>query len=521
MDDIFITADTARIVVPWQADLASLIPHAREFHYGGARRLLIPNEHAEAKLCRNLGVAVPSPILTRYQWPGHRPPWDIQRTTAALLTESPRAYVLSTMGTGKTSAVIYALDYLVAAGEVRKVLIAAPLSTLTPVWESELFTVVPRRKSLVLYGTKDKRKKLLETDAVFYVINHHGLDLLRPELIARGFDAVVLDELAVFRNKSTSLWKAADAIVRAPGVKFVWGMTGSPTPSAPTDAWAQVRLLTPERTERSMAMFQDRTMRRLTQFKWVARREANEVVHAAMQPSVRYTRDDVMELPETSYVDREVKLGPEAARAYKLMFDKLRMITTGGESITAVNEGVLQNKLLQVACGYIYTDKHTVHELPSLSRIQALDEVISETDRNVIVFVPYLHALSGIAAHLRKAGRRVGVVSGATSRTARDRIFAGFQGGGLLDTLVAHPQTMAHGLTLTDANTIVWYAPTQSLEIYEQANARITRPGQTSKTLIAHLFATPIEKMTYQRLRAKGRMQGLLLEMFKQQQLEF
>lgn len=517
---IFTTPDTRHVVVPWQADLANLMPHAKDLQWQGSKYLLMPNDHDHAKLARNLGVPVPAPILTRYDWNGATP-WDIQRTTAALLTESERAYVLSTMGTGKTRAALFAADYLLRSGNCKRILISAPLSTLTPVWESELFRILTGREVRVLHGDRAKRQKLLAEDAEFYIINHHGLHILQKDLIAKGFDIIIIDELAVVRNKSTQLWKAANAVVSAPSVKYVWGMTGAPTPAAPTDAWAQIRLLTPGRTARTMSQFRDQTMRKVSDFRWVPRPEANDIVFAAMQPAVRYTRDDVMELPETSYVDRDVKLDPEGAKAYKLLVDKMRHITSDGQSITAANEGVLQGKLLQVACGFIYTDKRTVYALPNTQRLAALEEVIDETDRKVIVFVPYIHALEGVAEHLRKAGHSVALVYGATSRTQRDAVFKAFQDESVPRIIVAHPQTMAHGLTLTAANTIVWYGPTQSLEIYAQANARITRPGQTAKTLIVHMAGTLVEKLTYKRLRVRDKMQGLLLEMFHNQEVEY
>ena len=517
---IHVTADTAHIIIPWREDLSNLVPHGRRMVWNNQDLLVIPNEHAEAKVCRNVGVAVPAPILTRYDWMGQTP-WDIQRTTAALLTESERAYVLSTMGTGKTRAALFAADYLMRAGACQKVLITAPLSTLTPVWETELFRVMPQRRVKVLHGDKAKRLKLLSEDADFYVINHHGLHLLQKELIAKKFDIVIVDELAVFRNRSTRLWKAINGIVSSAGVQFAWGMTGAPTPTSPVDAWAQLRLLTPSRTSRTIGQFQDQTMRKISDFKWIARPDANDIVFKAMQPSVRFTRDDVMELPPTTYVTRDVKLSAEAAKAYKLLFDKMRHITQSGQSITAANEGVLQNKLLQVACGFIYTDDRKIYELDNKPRLDALDEVVDECDRKLIVCVPYIHALQGIAEHLRKNKHSVSVVYGATSRTQRDAIFKAFRERDDPRILVMHPACAAHGLTLVEANTICWYAPTNSLETYDQLNARITRPGQTSKTLIVHLAGTTVEKHVYTRLRERAKMQGLLLEMFKDQQLEY
>lgn len=515
----FVTPDGRAVCTPFRPDLAAVIPHARRLLHDGQPMLVFPNRTEEAKVARNLGVDVPPPIFTSYDWCGTRP-WDVQKITAAMLVENPRAYVLNTMGTGKTRAAIFAADYLLRTTKLRKVLIAAPLSTLTPVWEQEIFAVAPKRRFVVLHGTREKRLKLLGgTPVSFYIINHHGLHMLRNELAEAGFEIVVVDELAVLRNKQTQLWKAACTLIDK--AQFAWGLTGSPTPQSPTDAWAQMRLLTPGRTTRSFSQFQDITMRRISQFRWIARPEANEIVHQQMQPAVRYTRDDVAELPPTTFVDRHVAQDPEAARAYKLLFDRMRATTDMGKSITAVNEGVLHNKLLQVACGYIYTDDHTVHELPHQGRLDALDDVIASTDQKLIVFVPYVHAIHGVAEYLRKAKHDVAVVHGGVSRGARDLIFNGFQRGTSPRIIVAHPGCMAHGLTLTKADTIVWYAPIQSLELYEQANARIVRPGQTRKTFIVHLHGTVVERLTYTRLKARAKMQGTLLELFRNQDLEF
>lgn len=517
----FLTRDGANICTPFRPDLATLIPHARTLDYQGQPMLVIPNGRDEAKLARNLGVQIPAPILTRYDWCGQKP-WDIQRTTAAMLSENARAYCLSTMGTGKTRSVIYAFDWLKKSGRAKKMLVSAPLSTLTPVWEDELFRNFPHLRRVVLYGDRAKRLKLLAQDADVYIVNHHGIDLLGDALLAKKFDVVCIDELAILRNKSTKLWKAHNALTTV--APFAWGLTGSPTPMAPTDAWAQIKLLTPNRVARTMLSFQDQVMRRVSQFRWVAREDANQTVHAAMQPAVRFTRDDIAELPTTTYANREVKLDPLAQRAYDMLFKKMAMLTAQGASISAANEGVLQSKLLQVSCGYIYTDAKDgtkqVYELPNGPRLAALDETIAGTDRKVIIFVPFVHALEGVAAHLRAKGHDVAVVHGGVSRAKRDLIFRGFQHGTSPRIVVAHPQCMAHGLTLTAADTIIWYSPTSSLEIYEQANARIVRPSQTAKTLICHLVGTPVERLTYARLKARGSMQGLLLAMFRQQELD-
>ena len=472
----FVTRDGMHVAVPWDPALANAVPHARDFTWRGMRMLLMPNGPDETRIARNVGLPVPAPILTRYDWCGTKP-WDIQRTTAALLVDSPRCYVLSEMGTGKTRAVIYAADYLLRIGQANRMLVIAPLSTLTPVWERELFQLMIKNKVSILYGSREKRLKALGEGAPVCVINHHGLRVIGKEVEEAGFDIVVIDELAVYRNRRTELWNTARSLVARPDVKFAWGLTGSPTPNAPTDAWAQVRLLTPERTVRSFLAFQDLTMRRINQFRWLPKPDAHLIVRAAMSPSVRHTRADVMELPDCVIVDRSVQLDADAKKAYGLLYHKAHMLSEKQENISAVNQGVLHNKLLQVSCGYLYTDAHTVYEMESTGRLTALTEVLDETDHKVLVMVPFMHALTGVSAYLRNKKYDIAVVHGGISRSARDVIFTDFQKTPSPRIIVAHPQTLAHGLTLTEANTIVWYSPTTSQRF-------TNRPTRVSTVLV-------------------------------------
>jgi SNF2 family DNA or RNA helicase len=132
----------------------------------------------------------------------------------------------------------------------------------------------------------------------------------------------------------------------------------------------------------------------------------------------------------------------------------------------------------------------------------------------VIVFVPYTHALDGVSKRLTEESIEHGVVSGKTSRREREKLFGLFQNTDRIKVLAAHPATMSHGLTLTAADTIVWFAPYTSLETYEQANARIRRVGQKHKQQILMFQGTPAERKVYARLRAKKKVQDKILDLF-------
>lgn len=292
-------------------------------------------------------------------------------------------------------------------------------------------------------------------------------------------------------------------------------MTGSPTPNSPTDAWAQCKLVTPDNPEvpKYFGKFRDMVMRQVTNFKWVPRQEANEIIYRMMQPSIRFSLDDCTDLPPQVFITRDVAMTPEQLKAYNDMLNRLSVEVANGQ-ILAVNEAVKAGKLIQIACGAAYnTDGDTVL-IPNHHRVEAVAELIEESEGKVIVFVPLTGALDYLATELSKTWT-VAVVNGNTSKNDRDQIFRAFQNEDDPRVLVANPATMSHGLTLTAATTIIWYAPVYSNEVYEQACARVRRPGQKKTTVIAHVAGSAIERKVYKRLQDKQSMQGLLLEMMK------
>jgi SNF2 family DNA or RNA helicase len=183
--------------------------------------------------------------------------------------------------------------------------------------------------------------------------------------------------------------------------------------------------------------------------------------------------------------------------------------------ITAANEAIKASKLIQIACGTAYAKDGSTISIEAQPRIDVVLEIIEQATTKVIVFVPYTAALDYVADKL-SAKYRVGKISGAVSKTQRDEVFRGFQHDNNYDIIVAQPAAMAHGLTLTAANTIVWYAPTVRNEIYEQANARVRRPGQKHSQLIVNVSGSNIERKTYARLKDKQSMQGLVFDAIKE-----
>ena len=456
-----------------------------------------------------------------YVWPkvsGRHDPFDAQRDTASFLSMNSRAFCLNGMGTGKTNSALWAYDYLRRTKQVKKVLVVCPLSTMERTWADSVFNTFSHLDAVVLHGTRERRNKLLKQDVDVYIINIDGLASIKAELAKRpDIDLIVVDELALARNSGTDRWKILNEICNKQGTRRVWGMTGSPTPNAPTDAWAQCKLVTPDNPNvpKYFSAFRDKVMRQLTQFKWIARPDANDTIYQMMQPAIRFSLDDCTDLPEQTFITREVGLTPEQTKAYKDMLSKLATDYQGGQ-ILAVNEAVKANKLIQIACGVAYGTNGEEIVIPSKPRLDVVKEIIEESEGKVIVFVPLTGALESVASELRKEFT-VETVHGGTSKNERDRIFGEFQRSDEPRVLVANAAAMSHGLTLTAATTIVWYAPVHSNEVYEQACARVRRPGQTRTTVIVHIAGTDVERRVYKRLQDKQSMQGLLLEMMKEQ----
>jgi SNF2 family DNA or RNA helicase len=189
---------------------------------------------------------------------------------------------------------------------------------------------------------------------------------------------------------------------------------------------------------------------------------------------------------------------------------------TSDGTITAVNEAVKIQKLIQICCGVAYGDDGQHIEIDCAPRVNLVKEIIEEAGEKVIVFVPLTGTLHMLERELSKHWS-IGVVNGQVSASKRNQIFHDFQHSKDPRVLIAHPGTMAHGLTLTTASTIIWYGPSNSNETYVQANGRIERIGKKKVSNVIHIEATDLEHKVFERLRNKQKLQGLLLDLIQQE----
>lgn len=497
--------------------VTSVLPYSREVTYKGKVLTQVRFGLDEVRVLRNLGINAPSPIGTYYDWAGPFTPLDHQRKTSEFLTLNPKSICLSSMGTGKTLSVLWSADYLMEIGKVRKALIIGPLSTVGSVWHNEVMRhFLSKRRSVVLHGEKKRRLKLLNEDADFYIINHDGIKTIHEELMAQNFDMVVVDEASMFRNATSQRYKALYSLTEHS--YWVWLLTGTPCSKDPTDAWALSKLIRNPDSPKYFTAFKHKVMEQVTTYKWVPKPDAYENAYKILQPGIRFTKDECMDLPPVTYVPYETPLTKEQQKAYKEMQKELVADVSGSE-ITAANAAVKLTKLLQIGCGEVYDSEGGAVTINAKDRLTTCAQIVEGAERKVLVFVPFTAALNQVTKYLQKefGKRKVAQVDGSTSSTKRTQIFDEFQFSDHPTVLVAHPQVASHGLTLTAADTTVWYAPVFSLETYEQANNRMDRPGQNYHMTVAKIYSTEVERRVYEALDTKSAMQQCVLTLYKEQ----
>jgi SNF2 family DNA or RNA helicase len=366
-------------------------------------------------------------------------------------------------------------------------------------WQRDLFTFAMHRSCGVAHGSAAQRKKVIESGAEFVVINFDGLNVVKDEVAAGGFDLIVVDEANAYKNARTNRWKVLNQLVKATEPRL-WMLTGTPAAQSPIDAYGLAKLVNPEGCPKYFTEFQATVLTKVTQFKWVPKPSAPAYVHKVLQPAIRFEKKDCLDLPEVTHIERDAPLTPQQAKYYKILKDEM-LLEAAGEEVSAVNAATKLNKLLQISGGAVYTDTGEVLQFDVSNRITAVLEVIEEASNKVLVFVPFTHTIELLRARLEKEGISCDVINGKVPVNKRSDIVHRFQTEKNPHVLLIQPQAASHGLTLTEADTIIWYAPVTSVETYLQANARINRPGQKNAMTIVHIKGSPVEERLYKMLQ--------------------
>ena len=469
----------------------------------------------EAQILTSLGVKdIPSPIGRDYEWSGRFTPFDHQKKTSSFLTLNKKAFCFNEQGTGKTASVIWAADYLMQQEKIKRVLVICPLSIMKSAWQEDLFKFAMHRTCSVAHGTAAQRRKIINAGSEFVIINFDGVAVVRDDIVEGGFDLIVIDEANAYKNAQTDRWKMLNKLIT--GVEWLWMLTGTPAAQSPVDAFGLAKLVNPNKVPRYFGQFKDQVMYKVSQYTWRPKPESSDIVHKALQPAIRFEKDQCLDLPSVTFVDREAPLTKQQATYYKQLKDRMVM-EADGEYVTSVNAATNLNKLLQISGGAVYTDDRQVIEFDVSNRLRVVKEVIDESSHKILVFVPFTHTIELLKEFLNQNKISSEIIAGKVSVNKRSEIIKDFQTTDKIRVLIIQPQAASHGLTLTAANTVIWYAPVTSVETYLQANARIDRPGQHNPMTVVHIEGSAVERKLYNMLRANIENHVKIIDLYKQE----
>jgi len=515
-----------RFVTKKYAQVKALIPRSEVLEVRGDKGLVMVFWGLdEWRILRNLGIKrVPHPIRGRYKWPGLYKPFAHQLDTAEFLVSNNRCFVFNEQGTGKTASASWAADYLLTRKLVKRVLIVCPVSIMDTAWRADLFRILMHRSVGIAQGSRQQREKVIAGGYEFVIINFDGVKTVRDALAAGGFDLIIIDEASQVKTATTDRWKALNSLISP--TTWVWSMTGTPAAQSPLDAYGLAKMVVPDAVPRFFSAWRDQVMIKITQYKWMPKAQATQMVRAALQPAIRFTKEECLDLPEQLYTTREVPLTAQQQKYYETL-RKQMVANTAGVQITAANAAGQLNKLLQVATGSAYSDDGSVVDFDISNRIEELMDVITGSTHKTLVFVPYRHVLDRLETELN--ARRLAMIGtnpdsyevahihGGTPATQRAEIIKSFQTEDRLRVLLLIPQAASHGITLTRADQIVWWGPVSSVETYLQANARAHRAGQTNKVTVTHLQGSPVERRMYAALQGNVDRHLDLVELYRQE----
>lgn len=456
-----------------------------------------------------------------YHWP--RPPHitaplEAQVKTVEALVQNPKFFVLNDIGLGKTYTALWAQDILRQEGVVKRVLIVVPKSPMGNAWMPSIPTVVRdfTKRVVVLADMPSKeRQRLYSSDWDIALINPEALYMIERELPPWGNpDLIIVDESTMFKNWRSKRTKALRTL--ADKSKGLWLMSADPAPESPLDLWAQIKLIAPERVPLYYGQWQELTMRQVTQFKWVPRPNATDVMARALEGiSIRFRRDQCLDLPPLQHLDVVIEPTSEFNKiAAQLKADAVAVLSDPDKAIVARNAASMISKLLQAASGCVNVES----ELGEKSRMPVdcgprfdlLHEMLSCSNSPVMVMSAFTAGLDVVEEWMQRQGMPCVRVDGGVSVHDRQEAFQAVQNKSV-KALLGQPAAMAHGVTLTSANGVFWWSLPMAREHYHQTIGRITRSGQTQNMLVLHPVSCPVEKKVLELLRSKEAFgQGLL-----------
>lgn len=428
---------------------------------------------------------------------------------------TPYCALFMDMGLGKSIVTLTAINRLMNDSlDVDRVLVVAPKSVAQNTWSNEAGKwdhCRHLRLSLVM-GTAAQRTAALDADADIYVTNRDNVVWLVRECLdhrkAWPFDCVVLDESSSFKNYSSKRWKA---LWRArPLIRRMVLLTGTPAPNGLMDLWSQVKLLdNGARLGAYITQFRQRWFHPgahngAVVYEYVPNKGAREDISARISDiCLSMQASDYLDMPKV--IDGGVDLQLPELRQYRKFEKDCVMDLRDGSEILAVTAVSLANKLMQFTGGAVYDDEHSWHEV-STAKMEALLDILEATSEPVLVYYNYIHERERICAQ----------VPDAVCFKGEPDILTAWNDG-RIRVLLCHPASVAYGLNMQQGgHIIVWYSPTWNLELYQQANARLLRQGQTKPVVIYHLVCKDtMDETVMGALRRKDDTQDAILQHIK------
>lgn len=443
-------------------------------------------------------------------------PWNYQQYAINHVIDNSASGLFLDMGMGKTVSTLTAIDDLILLGEVNKILVIAPLRVAEDTWSTEVdkWDHLKHLRISKILGSKKQREEAINTEADIYVTNRENVDWLVTECFNNWiWDMVVIDELSSFKSSKAKRFRALKKV--RPYFKRIVGLTGTPAPNSLIDLWPQIYLLDGgQRLGKTITGYKERYFKPGRRngyivYNWELKEGSEETIQNKISDiCISMSAKDYLDLPERIDNKVEITLPIKVMDTYKQL-EKDLVLEIGEEDITAANAAVLTNKLLQLANGAIYSEDKEVVRIHD-EKLDRLEEIIDIANcKPVLVFYNFKHDYDRISKMLTKNKIKHQALN--TSDEIKK------WNNGEIQVALLHPASAGHGLNLQyGGNIIVWFGLTWSLELYQQANARLHRQGQKETVIIHHLIAKgTVDEDVMNALANKEVNQNMLLEAVK------
>lgn len=443
-------------------------------------------------------------------------PWNYQEYAINHVMDNNAAGLFLDMGMGKTVSSLTAIDNLIFLGDTHKTLVIAPKRVAEDTWSTEVekWDHLKNLRISIILGTPKQRSEAVEADADIYVTNRENVVwLVDTYFKSWKWDTCIIDELSSFKSAKAKRFRALRKV--RPYFKRIIGLTGTPAPNSLIDLWPQLYLLDGgQRLGRTIMGYREQYFtpgdrNQHIVYNWNLKEGAEDEIHEKIGDiCISMMAKDYLDIPERIDNKIEINLPKKAMDQYKEL-EKDLVIELGNEYITASNAAVLTGKLLQMSNGAIYSEDHEVVEIHEEKLNALLDIIEAANGKPVLVFYSFKHDLTRIMKALKDNKLK--------GQELKDSSDIKKWNNGEIPILLLHPASAGHGLNLQyGGNIVVWFGLTWSLELYQQANARLHRQGQKETVIIHHIIAkNTVDEDVIKALSNKEVNQNVLLEAVK------